>query len=749
LITREKILKHMQHKTYRPLTVEELAAALEVEDMEAFLRQLARLEQDGAVILTRKGKYGLPEMMGLVVGRVQAHAKGFAFVINDRAGEPDVFVSHDDLAGAMHNDRVILRIARQGGEGSKPEGEVIRILYRANQRVVGTLEKGQALAVVVPDDSRLKHDILIPPDSMGGARPKDKVVVEITRWPEQRRSPEGKVVEVLGRRGEPGVDVLSIVRKHQLPEAFDKRTLKEAEAVPGEVQAEDLVGRRDLRDLPMVTIDGEDAKDLDDAVSIQPLPGGLHRLGVHIADVAFYVKEGSKLDREALARGTSVYLVDRVIPMLPHHLSNGICSLNAGVDRLAISVLMDVNQQGQVINYEIFPSVIRVKERMTYTAVRQILADRDPVLMERYRDYLEIFNQMEFLCHVLRQKRLARGAIDFDFPEFKVKLAPDGKPTEIVRRSRTIAEQIIEEFMILANETVAGYMHQRGVPCLYRVHEEPSEDSLQQLNEFLHTLGYHVKVGRRVQPRAFQEVLQKVAGRPEEKVVGMVMLRSMKHARYDAECLGHFGLASAQYLHFTSPIRRYPDLIVHRMLREVLAKGRINPKRLAKLETLMPEWGEQCSLRERVAEEAERETVDLKMVEYMTRHIGETFPAIISGVTSFGFFAELPKGVEGLVHVSTLTDDYYHYHEKQLMLVGQHSGRTFKLGGQVEVQVVRADVENRQIDLELAGERGAGAGNTLLPSFLKYEKEKPVTQKVKGNGRRKKRGNGVKRASSR
>ncbi|MEW6662601.1 MAG: ribonuclease R [Bacillota bacterium] len=694
----------MRNKAYKPLGGEELAKTMGVKDVDAFKLLLDKMEKRGEVILTRKEKYGLPEKMGLVVGRLQRHGNGFGFVISDAPDTPDTYVSAENLNGAMHNDRVVVRpVAPIPRRAAKPEGEVIRVLERANRTVVGTFERIKGYGFVTPDDPRIGQDIFIPEADKGKAKNNDKVVVEITRWPEKRRNPEGQIIEVLGKYGAPGVDVLSIVRKYELPEAFPPGVLKEAEKIPAEVRPEDLPGRRDLRHLRMVTIDGEDAKDLDDAVSIEAMPGGLFRLGVHIADVAYYVKEGSKLDQEAFKRGTSVYLVDRVIPMLPPKLSNGICSLNAKVDRLAMSVLMDVDSRGQVGHYEIFPSVIHISQRMTYDAVRKILVDQDQNLLDRYRDLVEDFRLMESLCRILYRKRLDRGAIDFEFPESKVKLDPEGKPLEIEKRIRTISEHIIEEFMVLANETVAAHMRKQEMPFVYRVHQQPDQEDLEQLNEFLHTLGYHVKADGhgRVHPKSYQAVLDKVAGRPEAKTVGIVMLRSMKHASYHDQCLGHFGLAATDYCHFTSPIRRYPDLVIHRVIRETVGKGSLAAKRRAKLAEMMPQYAEQSSLREKVAEEAERESVDMKKVEYMQAHLGEVYPGHVSGVMPFGLFVELDNTVEGLVHVSTMTDDYYQYHEKQLAMSGRHTGKTYRLGTPVTVQVARVDVDKRQVDFEL------------------------------------------------
>jgi len=697
-----QLVSYMQHGSYKPLTAQELAEALEIKDLESFLKLLNELEKDGAVVLTRKHRYGLPEKMGLVVGRMQGHHKGFGFVIPDNPVQKDVHVTLDNMNGAMHNDRVMVRphfLAK-----GKPDGEVIRILERANQRVVGTFEKGKNFGFVVPDDSRLYYDIFVPQSGQNGASDNDKVVVEITRWPQKRRSPEGRIVEVLGRQGEKGVDILSVIKKHGLPLEFPRKVLQEAGGIPSAVTDEDLDGRRDLRALKTVTIDGADAKDLDDAVTIELLDSGNYLLGVHIADVSHYVREKSSLDRETFNRGTSVYLIDRVVPMLPPKLSNGICSLNAGVDRLTLSVMMEVDSHGVVKRHEIFPSVINVDERMTYEDVRRILVDGDQELKEKYSVFLEEFNMMEKLCLTLRAKRLARGAIDFDFPEGKVLLDEQGKTLEIVRRERSIAEKIIEEFMILANETVAEHMYRLEAPFIYRIHEEPDPDDISDLNDFLGLLGYHVKRSdEKIHPKALQKIVDDVDGKPEEKVVNMVILRSMKHARYDAACVGHFGLASKYYTHFTSPIRRYPDLEIHRVIKDSL-KGKIKGKRLEELRERMPVSSERSSIREQLAEEAERECMDLKRAEYMEQHVGEVFTGVISSVLAFGFFVELPNTVEGLVHISTLTDDYYTFMERELMLLGQHTRKTFRIGDEVRVQCVRANVAQKQVDFELVEE---------------------------------------------
>lgn len=717
-MTKEAILEYMRHNSYKPLTVEELQNQLDIEDKDNLPVLLKEMEERGQIVLNRKGRYGLPQKMNLSVGRIQGHTKGFAFLIPDDPFEQDVYIKNEDLGGAMHNDRVIVRLYRHLEDGRKREGEVIRILARANEKVVGTYESSRYFGFVVPDEKRLGQDIFIPKNEDGGAVEGDKVVVLLTRWPEPRRNPEGRIIEVLGHKSDPGTDILSIVRKYQLPEAFPEEVMEAAEQIPQTIREGEYSARRDLRDLPIVTIDGEDAKDLDDAVSLELLPNGNYYLGVHIADVGYYVKEGSILDREALRRATSVYLVDRVIPMLPPRLSNGICSLNAGEDRLAMTCFMEINPQGETVNHEIVQSVIRVKERMTYTNVRKILEGQDPELLLRYRDYHTIFKNMQELCVLLRSKRLKRGAIDFNFPESKVILDELGKPIEIVKREHSIAEMIIEEFMIAANETVAEHYHWLEIPFLYRVHEVPDIDDINSLNEFLGAFGYHIKVNNRGQitPRTFQLIVEKIAGQPEEKAVSMTMLRAMKHARYAHEALGHFGLAAKYYSHFTSPIRRYPDLAIHRVIREVQEQGLIKGERLRKLAALMVEYAEQSSLQERIAEDAERESVDLKKVEYMKDYVGQVFEGIISGVTSFGFFVELPNTVEGLVHVSTLNDDYYQFVEKHLMLVGDNTRKVYRIGDTVKVLVSRVNIEDRNIDLEMADteEKGNSAKSGRL-----------------------------------
>lgn len=702
-LKRETILKYMSQASYRPMSYQELREALKVEDDVAFARLLGRMEKDGDIVVTRKNKYGLPEMMNLVRGAIQVTSKGYAFLIPDDPNHPDVFIYGRDLNGAMHNDRVMVRINhRPGAPGQKPEGEVIRAIKRANHEVVGTYKKGRSLPQVIPDDPRLLYPIYTKPNPRLKVKEGQKVLVRITAWPDKDRYPEGKIIEVLGSKGEPGVDVRCIVKKYGLREEFPREVLREAEAIPDQVREEDLDGRRDLRGLSLVTIDGDDAKDLDDAVWAERTRNG-YRLGVHIADVSHYVKEDSPLDKEAFRRGTSVYLVDRVLPMLPTRLSNGICSLNAGEDRLAMSVEMEIDAEGEIRSYEIFRSVIRVKERMTYRNVNLILKERDPELTKRYRDLVAMFETMRELRDILRSRRMQRGAIDFDFPEAKVIVDEKGVPVSIEKRVQDVAESIIEEFMIRANETVALHLYQRQVPTLYRIHEKPDEEGVTDIARIL-SLFNRTLPARKLEPRVLQAVINDVKGKPEEKIVSTMILRAMKHARYSPLPLGHFGLASQYYVHFTSPIRRYPDLVVHRGLSQLLDKGKLQGKVKEAWEKRMPLLGENCTLSEMKAEEAERESVKIKMAQYMQNFIGEQYPAVISGITAFGFFAELENLVEGLVHISSLNDDYYFYDDRRMILTGKHTRKVYRIGDRVNVQVVKVNVDEGKIDFELVHE---------------------------------------------
>lgn len=694
----------MLEKAYKPLTLEELIETFQIgeEEREEFTRLLEELEADGKIVRTRTQRYGVPERFNLVRGTLQGSSKGFGFVIPDTPGKPDVYIHLNDMNGAMDGDLVLARIHKGKTETRRPEGEIVRVLKRGRDQIVGTFSRlSSHFGFVIPDDKRIAADVFIAPEFQMNARTGQKVVVKLHQIT-GRHTAEGEIIEILGHKDDPGVDILSIIRKHGLPEAFPEEVLQEAEAIPETISEEEIKGRRDLRERPMVTIDGEDAKDLDDAVSVERLENGNVRLGVHIADVSHYVKEGSALDREAYNRGCSVYLVDRVIPMLPRRLSNGICSLNPQVDRLTMTCDMEIDPEGNIVDYDIYPSVIRTNERMTYTNVKKIVVDEDPELIERYQPLVEDFRLMAELAMTLRKKRLRRGAIDFNFPEAKVIVDEKGKPIDVVKRPRTIAEQLIEEFMLAANETVAEHFFRLEVPFVYRIHENPDAEKLKAFYEFITSFGYSIK-GKpdQVKPHALQSLLEKISGTPEEHVISTVMLRSMKQAKYAAECVGHFGLAAPFYTHFTSPIRRYPDLLIHRVMREVLTHGSLSVERIDKLNEYLPDAAQQSSIRERIAVDAERETQDLKMAEFMMDKIGEEYDGIISSVTSFGIFVELPNTIEGMIHVSYLTDDYYRYDERAYALIGERTARVIRIGDRVRIRVSGVNVEERKIDFEL------------------------------------------------
>jgi ribonuclease R len=698
---KESILDFMREQAYKPMTLQELEKVFNIPkaDRAGFGKTLKFMEKDGEIVKTRTDHYGVPERMGLVVGKLQGHQKGFAFVLPETERQ-DVFVPASNLNGAMHSDRVIVKITKEVPGGKKCEGEIIRILERGVKQVIGVFEDSGNYGFVVPDEARITQDIFIPKDARAGAETGDIVIVDLTVWPEKRRNPEGKIAEILGKKGEKGIDILTIIKKHGLPEEFPFKVENFAEGISEEIPAEEYQNRLDLRGKKIVTIDGEDAKDLDDAVSIEILPNGNFYLGVHIADVTNYVKEKSALDKEALKRGTSVYLIDRVIPMLPRQLSNGICSLNPRVDRLTLSCLMEIDSKGKVVDHTITESIIKTSERMTYTNVSKILVDKEPELLERYDYLLEEFNTMEELCSILYKKRIDRGAIDFDFEESKIFLDEFGKPVEVSPLVRSIAHRIIEEFMLVCNETIAEHMFWAHMPFVYRTHEEPDEEKLMVFNEFVHNLGYVIKWSQEVHPKALQEVIEKVKGEKEENVVSTLLLRSMKQARYTPENTGHFGLAARYYCHFTSPIRRYPDLMIHRIIKEYI-HGQIDEKRIKKLTAEVEYAAKQSSEMERVAQEAEREVDDLKKAEYMSERIGEDYEGIISSVTNFGMFVQLPNTIEGLVHISTINDDYYNYDEKHLSLIGERTKKTYKLGDEVSIKVVKVDMFNHEISFEL------------------------------------------------
>lgn len=740
---KRKIVSFMREDAYKPLLFEELVTVLDVpqEDVEKFAEVLEELESEGIIFKTKKNRYGVPERMNLSAGTFQGHERGYGFVITNN-GEEDIFIPSDSVNGAMHNDIVIARINKKAVGGRRSEGEIIRIVKRANKTVVGTFESSRNFGFVIPDDKRIFGDIYIPKSEINGAVSGQKVEAKILVWPEKRRNAEGTIIEIIGDKNEPGTDILSIIRSFNLKEEFPGEVIKEAESFGQTVTDEMREGRRDIRDLRMITIDGEDAKDFDDAVSIERLPDGDFMLGVHIADVSHYVKENSHLDREALKRGNSVYLVDRVLPMLPPALSNGICSLNPKEDRLALSVMMKVNHEGTVVEYDIFESVINSNERMTYTEVYKILVEDDKNLKEKYSYLLEDLYAMEELAQVLKEKRIKRGAIDFNLDEAKIVLDEKGVPIEVKKAERTIANSIIEEFMILCNETVSEHFFWTNTPFLYRIHEEPDQEKIESFAEFVYNLGYTVKGLSKAHPKAFQELLEKVKDTKEETIISTVMLRSMQKAKYSHVNFGHFGLAAKYYSHFTAPIRRYSDLVIHRIIKEFL-KGKINAKREDVLREKLPDVARICSERERVAEEAERETEVLKKVEYMKKHEGDVFEGVISGVASFGMFVELDNTVEGLVRMSSMVDDYYVYNEKQYSLIGERTRKIYRIGNAVKVQLVKSDVDARQIEFVLVEDGKEEAEKEMADTKRPKRKRKKIDEKVlrhvQGKKKKKKR----------
>ena len=685
---------------YVPMKLKELAILLQVpKDQRSELKRVMdALEAEGKVHVSSKGKYSKGEARH-IVGTYTAHARGFGFVVVEGEAE-DIFISEDDANGAFHNDKVEV-IIKASPQGKRKEGKVTKILSHGTTTLVGYFQKNKSFGFVIPDNQRFVQDVFVPLERSKGAVTGHKVVVELTKYGDNNRKPEGKVVEILGHVNDPGVDIMSIVKGYDLPTEFPEKVLNLAERVAKDVSMADMAGRIDLRDCTMVTIDGEDAKDLDDAISIMKEDGN-YILGVHIADVTNYVQENSALDREALKRGTSVYLVDRVIPMLPHTLSNGICSLNAGEDRLALSCIMTINEKGSVIDHTIAETVVHIDERMSYTSVKKILEEEDALEIERYRELVPMFKLMAELSRILREKRTQRGSIDFDFPETKMILDEDGKPIEIKPYDRNVATKIIEDFMLLANETVAEDYFWQEIPFVYRTHEAPDEDKIKKLVTFIHNFGHSMHISNReVRPKEIQKLLAKVEGTAEDALISRLALRSMKQAKYTPENTGHFGLAASYYCHFTSPIRRYPDLQIHRIIKENL-RGRMNEDRRDHYDKILTEVAKQSSQRERLAEEAERETVKLKKVEYMSARIGEEFEGVISSITKWGIYVELPNTIEGLIHVTNLYDDHYNYIEDSYEMVGERTGKTYKLGQTVTVRVIGTNKLERTIDFELA-----------------------------------------------
>ena len=736
---KQKILSLMRDKTYHPLLMKELMRSLGApkEERQDVKRAVRELVKDGEIVKIRGNRYGLPSQMNLVVGTLSVHPDGYGFVMPEQpagAGSrstgaggrgADVYVRSIAMMGAMHGDRVVARIEREKGEGRR-EGRVMRILERATDRVVGKYESGRGFGVVISTNPRITHDFYIPPKEKGGAKDGQMVVAKIKRFPEPHRAPEAEVVKILGLPGEPGIETDIVIEEHGLSTRFSGAALEEAVAVAGKVTPSMREGRIDLRDRPTVTIDGERARDFDDAVSVEPADGGNIRLLVSIADVAHYVRPGSALDSDARERTTSVYFPDRVLPMLPEELSNGICSLNPDVERLTLTAEMVFDKDGNRVSYDVYESVIRSRARMTYTGVAAIIEKDDPETKEKYSGLVGNFLLMRELMERLNKMRRRRGSIDFDLPEPEVILDLTGKTTAIVKAERNQAHRLIEEFMLAANETVAAHLEAHGVPFLYRVHEEPDEEKMEILGDLVKSFGLPWPAGGSIRPKHFARLIEKLEGRPEERFLNTVILHSMKLAKYTPENAGHFGLAARCYCHFTSPIRRYPDLSVHRALKELLKKKSLSAERKSEIASGLGTLGQHCSFMEREAEDAEREVVEIKKLQFMTDKVGGEFTGYVAGVTAFGFFVELDEYfVEGLVRLTSLHDDYYSYLEREHSLTGEHTGRQFRLGDRVDVILERIYLERRQMDFSVAD----------MPDSGRPRRE-PVRMKYRAGGKK-------------
>ncbi|MFC1567003.1 ribonuclease R [bacterium] len=685
------------------ITVDEFAKGLNVKakDLSSLKKCLDGLEADGHIIKIKNAGYAIPQWFGMFRGRMHVTSKGVGFLVSDDSAVSDIFLPKSELKGAMNGDIVLVRVLENPTAAKKAKGTVLKIVKRKYSQIVGTFTKNERFGFVIPDDRKMGQDVFVSRSNSINAENNDKVVVEIIKWATDKKNIEGKIVEVLGQKDAYGVDVLSIIRKFDIREDFSKQVLNEASGISTSISKKEIKGRVDLRDEIVITIDGPDAKDLDDAISIAKLENGNFKLGVHIADVSHYVQEGSYLDVEAMERGTSTYLLNNVVPMLPEVLSNGICSLNPQVDRLTLSCIMEVDSAGKVVNYEICNSVINSNARMIYSDVSDILEEINNDTKEKYLHLYDTFKLMQELASLLRKKREKRGAIDFDFSEYKVELDEMGKPIDIVYEERRTANRIIEEFMLLANETVAEHMFWLKMPCVYRVHETPTEDKIEKFNNFLRNMGHRVKGAlNKVHPKALQDVLVRVEPTTLD-IVSKLMLRSLKQAHYSSQNGKHFGLAADYYTHFTSPIRRYPDLIVHRIVKETLA-GSMDHRRIGDLQSIVEKVAEKASELERNSEKAERDLKDLKMTEYMADKVGETFLGVISSVLPFGIFVELKNSVEGLIKVENLGSDYFVFDEEHLRFVGERSKKVYKLGDKIKVLVSGVNVGFREIDFMLS-----------------------------------------------
>jgi len=703
MLERKKLLIDlMAHETYKPMKIKELATILQLDKNEKKVLDelLQDLIREGKVIRTKRGKYKLNDQPNYLVGKFTAHPKGFGFVeIEGR--EEDIFIPGKYVGTAFHQDLVGLTLLKES-RGERQEGQIIEILERGKETWVGLYEESQNFGFVVPDNKKIHKDIFISKGKSLNAMKGHKVVVRIIDWGDEDKKPEGEIIEIIGHVEDPETEILAIVKELEIPTLFSIEVKNQVKSIPQKVFIEEGENRLDIRHLPTVTIDGADAKDLDDAITLEKTEKG-YVLGVHIADVTHYVEENSPLDESALERSTSVYLVDRVIPMLPRQLSNGICSLNAGEDRLALSCMMTLDLTGEVVDYKISETLIHVNERMTYKDVAILLEENEPVLEKKYSDYRQMFNHMATVAKLLSARRYKRGAIDFDFPEAKIELDEAGTPIDIHLYERNIATRIIESFMLLANEVVAEHFYWQEVPFVYRNHEKPDKDRINKLSKFVYNFGHHLKGKSEVHPREIQQLLEDIKGTNEEMLISRLTLRSMRQAKYEVDCEGHYGLAASYYTHFTSPIRRYPDLQIHRIIKESI-HGSLDQQRQKHYKKILSQVTKETSEKERRAEQAERETVKLKKVEFMKQYLGDVFEGVISSVTSWGLYIELPNTIEGLIHVTDLEDDYYIYNEEHYLYKGERTGKVYALGDRIKVQVAACHLQERTIDFVLAKE---------------------------------------------
>ena len=745
---KQSIEEIIKQPDYEPMSVSDFQDALGLNSADSFrdlIKVLVELEQTGLIQRTKTDRYQRKEskkskQSKLIQGTLSQNKKGFAFLRPEDDEMDDVFIPPTKINRAMDGDTVLVELQNSKGEHKgKLEGEVKSIEKHSVTQVVGTYSEARHFGFVLPDDKRIMQDVFIPKGHNLGAIDGHKVLVQITKYADGTDNPEGQVSAILGHKNDPGVDILSIIYQHGIEIEFPDKVLEEAEAVPDEIKPSEIEGRRDLRNELTITIDGADAKDLDDAISVKKLDNGHTQLTVSIADVSYYVTEGSALNEEAYDRATSVYLVDRVIPMIPHRLSNGICSLNPQVDRLTLSCQMELDERGHVVNHEIFDSVIHSNYRMTYDEVNEIITDQNEDTRKQYNEVTPMLDLAKDLSERLINMRKRRGEIDFDISEAKVLVNDEGIPTDVELRKRGEGERLIESFMLAANETIAEHFDRLNVPFIYRVHEQPKSERLRQFFDFITNFGLMIKgTGEEVHPSTLQKIQQEVEGQPEQMVISTMMLRSMQQARYDDVNLGHFGLSAEHYTHFTSPIRRYPDLIVHRLIRKYLIDKTMDDKTLNKWEEALPEIADHTSQRERRAIEAERDTDELKKAEYMVQHIGEEYEGIISSVANFGMFIELPNTIEGMVHVSEMTDDYYHFDERQMAMIGERQAKVFRIGDPVTIKVVNVDVDERMIDFQIVGMPLPKKERSPRPSRGKTIQAKPRGQSLDNSNNDKK-----------